>query len=109
MALTNAMIILNEQMELMAQGKIGTTGRVIRIEFADGEREIPEPEEIHTFAYWKECGYSVKNGEHAIAAFPIWKYTSKAAGASEEEAQEKGYCFMKKAFWFKASQVEKIA
>jgi len=109
MAITNAMIILNAQMELMAHGKIGTTGRVIRVEFADGEREVPEPEEIHTFAHWKECGYSVKKGEHAIAAFPIWKYTSKAAGASEEEAQEKGYCFMKKAFWFKASQVEKIA
>ena len=109
MAITNAMIILNAQMELMAQGKIGTTGRVIRVEFAEGEREIPEPEEIHTFAHWKECGYSVKKGEHAIAAFPIWKYTSKAAGASEEEAQEKGYCFMKKAFWFTQKQVDKIA
>lgn len=109
MAITNAMIIFNAQMELLAQGKIGTTGRTVIVQFEDGEREIPEPEEIHTFAHWKERGYSVKKGEHAIAAFPIWKYTSKAAGASEEEAQEKGYCFMKKAFWFKASQVEKIA
>ena len=70
MAITNAMIILNAQMELMAQGKIGTTGRMIRVQFADGEQEIPEPEPIHTYQHWKENGYQVRKGEHAVASFP---------------------------------------
>lgn len=109
MAITNAMIILNASMELMAQGKIKGTGRMIRVQFQDGEREIPEPEQIHTYQHWKECGYQVRKGEHAVADFSIWKYTSKAKGQTEEEAQEKGFCFMKKAFWFTASQVDKIA
>ena len=110
MAITNAMIILNAQMQLMEQGKIGTTGRMIRVQFEDGEQLIPEPEPIHTYQHWKESGYQVRKGEKAVASFGIWKYTSKAKDtASEEEAQEKGFCFMKTAFWFTASQVDKIA
>ena len=109
MAITNAMIIFNAQMELLAQGKIGTTGRTVIVQFEDGEREIPEPEPIHTYQHWKELGYQVRKGEKAVADFSVWKYTSKAKGQTEEEAQEKGYCIMKKAFWFTQKQVDKIA
>lgn len=110
MAITNAMIIQQAQFDLMREGKIGTTGRMIRVQLADGsEQLIQEPEPIHTYQHWKESGYQVRKGEKAVASFGIWKYTSKANGKSEEEAQEKGFCFMKTAFWFKASQVDKIA
>ena len=83
---------------------------MLTFETPDGETQmIPEAEEIHTFQHWKELGFQVRKGEHAVAAFSIWKYTSKAKDKSEEEAQEAGFCFMKKAFWFSASQVDAIA
>lgn len=107
--MTNAEIIMSQQMYLMEQGIIGTTGRKMIVSTEDGEQEIMEPEEIHTFQFWKTLGFSVKKGEHAVASFQIWRYTSKAKGKTEEEAQEKGYCYLTKAFWFKSSQVEKIA
>ena len=74
---------------------------------ADGV--ITEENEIHTYAHWKSLGFQVKKGEHAIAKFPIWKYTKgKKKDMSEEEAQAKGYCFMKNSAWFTDKQVEPI-
>ena len=74
---------------------------------ADGV--INENEEIHTYAHWKSLGFQVKKGEHAVAKFPIWKYTNgKKKDMSEEEAQAKGYCFMKNSSWFSSRQVEPI-
>ena len=70
---------------------------------------ITPENEIHTYAHWKSLGYQVKKGEKAIAKFPIWKYTKgKKTNMSEEEAQEKGYCFMKNSAWFSDQQVEPI-
>lgn len=74
---------------------------------ADGV--ITEDNVIHTYAHWKSLGFQVKKGEHAIAKFPIWKYTKKKnKEMSEEEAQQKGYCFMKNSAWFTDTQVEPI-
>ena len=109
MAITNATIIYNAQQQLFEEGKLKPTGRMIRFETAEGAQEVPEIEDIHTYQRWKELGFTVRRGEHAVATFSIWKYTSKAKDQTEEEAQENGYCFMKKAFWFSASQVDKIA
>lgn len=114
MAITNAMIIFNAQQQLLEEGKIKPTGRMIPVITPEGETMMPEAEEIHTFQHWKEIGYQVRKGEHAVASFSIWKYTSKAKGKTEEEAQDAnedngGFCFMKTAFWFSASQVDKIA
>lgn len=115
MAITNAMIIFQAQQQLFLEGKLKPTGRMLKFEDAEGAKEVPEVEDIHTFQRWKELGYQVRKGEHAIAAFSIWKYTSKAKGKSEEEAQaandenDGGFCFMKRAFWFSASQVDAIA
>lgn len=107
--MTNEMIIAGMAQELMEAGKIKATGRVFELETADGEViEFPETEAIHTFSHWKELGYMVRKGEHAVADFKIWKYTAKKKGETEEEAQEKGHCFMKRAFWFSESQVEKL-
>ena len=70
---------------------------------------INEDMEIHTYAHWKSLGFQVRKGEKAIAKFPIWKYTKKKKkDMTEEEAQSKGYCFMKNSSWFSNKQVEPI-
>lgn len=91
--MTNAQIIMNESITLVEDGILKMIG------------EFPEP--IHTFAGWKSLGYSVKQGEHAIAKFPIWKYTSKKKETDEGE-EEYANMFLKTAAFFKFSQVEKI-
>lgn len=66
-------------------------------------------EDIHTFSEWKRRGFSVKKGEHAVAAFPIWKYTSRTVTdeeTGEEETHE--HMFLKKSHFFSASQVKPI-
>lgn len=108
MAITNAMIISNAQQELLKTGKIKATGRTLQAIINGEEKEIPEAEPIHTFSHWKELGYIVRKGEHAVANFSIWKYTTKAKDLDEEEAQEKGFCFLKNSFFFAAHQVEPI-
>lgn len=112
--MTNAQIIFNESMSLMEQGIIKTTGRTFTMKNEDGEEiTIKEPEAIHTFAVWKELGRQVKKGEHAKAAFTIWK--AGKGKASDEDAQadgkkdgEKLKMFMKKAFFFTIDQTEPI-
>lgn len=91
MAITNNQIIMNNMMILIADGI------------------ITEENEIHTYQHWQSLGYQVKKGEKAIAKFPIWKYTKgKKKEMTEEEAQSRGYCFMKNSAWFSDQQVEKI-
>lgn len=104
--MTNTMIILMESIKLMESGVIKGTGQKFKTD--DGKvYEMPEP--IHTFQKWKSLGYKVKAGSKCIAQFPIWSYTKKKnKDMSEEEAQEKGYCYMKTASFFKSDQVEKM-
>lgn len=111
--MTNEAIIMWEAVDLMEKGIIGTTGRTFEIEDKEGNKQIiQEPEPIHTFNGWKEKGYCVKKGEHAIASFRIWKYVTGGKKTDESEADGdapgKGHCIMKLAFFFKASQVERI-
>lgn len=112
--MTNEMIIMEAQSALLKAGKIGTTGRTITVKVLDadgneGYREIEEPEEIHTFARWKELGYSVKKGEHAVAKFPIWKAASRKAKDGEEVEVANPAIFQKMVCFFSASQVERRA
>jgi hypothetical protein len=52
--MTNAQIIFNEAVELMKNGKIGTTGRQFEVEDENGNKMmLDEPEDIHTFQAWK--------------------------------------------------------
>lgn len=105
--MTNETIVFNERFRLMESGIIGTTGNLIIIEDESGEkREVPEPEEIHTYAGWKECGRQVKRGERAIADFPVWKCRNRKPKDGTEE--EKEIMFMAKAFWFKEEQTKAI-
>lgn len=108
--MTNAMIIMAEQVRLQEEGVLQFTGRILKgINVAGEEVEYPEIQPIHTYAMWKALGYQVKKGAKAVAKFPIWKYTNgKKKDMDEEEAQAKGYCFMKMSAWFTEDQVEKI-
>lgn len=114
--MTNAEIIFSESCRLLKEGIITTTGRTILVEVIDGATGEPvtksfdEPEQIHTFANWKAAGYTVKKGEKAIAAFPIWKYTAGKTKTDEngEEIQANGRMFLKVSHFFKRSQVEPI-
>lgn len=104
--MTNAQIIFNESLNLMNEGKIGTTGRMLKMETTAGEViTVMEPEPIHTYAAWKQLGYQVQKGQKAIASFTIWKYASHTNAETEEEESR---MFMKKASFFKRSQVEEI-
>lgn len=113
--MTNSQIIINESIELMNKGIIGTTGRKIQATFERNGEEvteiIDEPEAIHTFAEWKARGYYVNKGEKAIAKFFIWNYTSKPskkarakAEAEGKEVSEDPHYYMKEAYFFKVSQ-----
>lgn len=125
--MTNAQIIFNEAIALMKDGKIGTTGRQITIEYEkDGEQikeTIDEPEAIHTYKEWQNLGQQVQKGQKAIAKFTIWMYTDKASKLSKEDAdkinsiaeginakegdevKQGGHYYMKQAAFFAASQV----
>ena len=131
--MNNAQIIFNESVELMKNGLIGTTGRQITIEYEkDGEKvkeTIQEPEPIHTYAEWKKAGFQVQKGQKAIASFTIWMWTEKKGKMTKEQADsintvminadgskaqegdeisKGGHYYMKKASFFKASQVAPI-
>ena len=107
--MTNAGIIMAESIRLMQAGILTGSGRFVTIDGPTGPETVELPEEIHTFAAWKERGYIVKRGEHAIAAFPVWKYTGRRDADEEtDEEPTRGRCFLKKAFFFRAAQVEKI-
>lgn len=105
--MTNEMIVLSESVRLMEQGVIGTTGRTFKMVVIENgkevEKEMQEPEPIHTYAGWKERGYQVQKGQKAVAQFTIWKHVTKK-GESEED-QPETRMFMKKASWFTFSQV----
>lgn len=112
--MTNEEIISKRQQALLATGRINSTGRIIKAIDQDGnEIQIPEPEEIHTFAAWKEAGYIVKRGQHAVDAFMIWKYPTRKktdpTDGKETEAITADRPFMTKAFFFARHQVERIA
>ena len=110
--MTNAQIIFNQSVALMEAGKIKGTGRFFTYEDENGEKkQLEEPEAIHTFTRWKECGRQVKKGEHAKAAFMIWKAGQAKTEADPNEAGEETAqikMFMKKAFFFTFDQTEEV-
>ena len=105
--MTNVQIIMNNALALMEAGVIGTTGRELVVEMPDGSKKVyQEPEELHTFQGWKERGYKVKKGEHAVARFSIWKHV--AGKTEEQDGEDKpSRMFLKNSCWFSAAQVEK--
>lgn len=111
--MTNAAIIFGESVRLMNEGVLSGTGRFVEVENADGTtQQLELPEEIHTFNAWKQRGFCVKKGEHAVASFPIWKYIKgKDADElpdTEESEKTGGYCRMKLSHFFTAAQVQPL-
>ena len=110
--MTNAQIIMNESINLLENGIIKGTGRMLEALIVDKDgnetkKLVEEPEAIHTYAVWKQLGFQVRKGEKAKASFTIWKCV---AGKKEEECDEQpeNKMFMKKAHFFTIDQVEKI-
>lgn len=69
-------------------------------------------EEAHTFAHWKHLGYCVRKGERAAFSAVIWKCASKRrkGGKANAEAEpEEASMFLKRAYFFTASQVDSLA
>ena len=69
---------------------------------------------FHTFAEWKARGYSVKKGEKAFLAVPLWKFTNKPNMAARKAAEEAGeevnpdpHYYKKLSYIFGFNQVEK--
>ncbi len=109
--MTNTEIILKNRFRLMEEGILDSTGRMIKVETDDGEKELPEPQQIHTYAGWLDLGYRVRHGQHAIADFPIWKMRPAGKRKDKKTGAEISYdekMMMVKAFWFSPDQVEKI-
>ena len=111
--MTNAEIITNAQIQLMEDGIIKGTGRMIEALITDKDgnetrKMIEEPEAIHTYGGWKELGYQVKKGEKAKASFTIWKYV-KPKKKDENQEEPESRMFMTKASFFTIDQTEKIA
>ena len=113
--MTNEMIILNERLRLLEEGIIKSTGRTLEFTDDSGEsHKYDEPEEIHSFAYWKNAGRIVKKGSKAIAAFPIWVMAKKKKGDKEDmevrpdEDDEKEKMYLKQTFFFTFDQTDKI-
>lgn len=104
--MTNAQIIFNESQRLAKDGVLQYTGREMTCTDADGNQQvIKETEPIHTYNAWKELGYQVRKGEKAVAQFTIWKYRAGKYN-EEQETEEDGKMFMKKASFFTMRQVE---
>lgn len=69
--------------------------------------------QVHTFAWWKDNGKSVKRGEKALFTCPLWKYTDKpskaqikAAEAAGKEVQPAAHYYPTTSYMFSCLQVE---
>lgn len=97
----NEEIIMKTRIQLMRNGKIGTTGnKMTIIDQNQQEVEIDEPAEIHTYVGWKRAGYQVPKGTKAKVFIPIWTYQRQEDGSS--------VMFQRNAPFFTPDQVEKI-
>lgn len=112
--MTNEQIIENAKQELLAQGILKPTGRILTARLEDGsEIQIPEAEEMHTFQAWKSRGYYVRKGEKAVTRLSIWKYITRKETIPMQDGtvqeQDASRMYLKDAFFFSQSQVERIA
>ena len=108
--MTTAEIITAHAIELKKAGIINGCGMFATINDENGNTvDFELPEAIHTFAVWKQLGFMVKRGEHAVAKFLIWKPVSRRAADDEDagEDTEAGTKMIKvKAYFFAAHQVQ---
>lgn len=106
--MTNAEIIFAEGQRLAEEGLIQYTGKTFKAQMEDGSvMEFRETEPIHTYAVWKELGFQVMKGQHAITKLTIWKY-KPPKDDEQVSLVDRGEMFMKTAHFFSQSQVEKV-
>lgn len=103
--MTNYEIIKSWRTDLLAKGKIKSIGTAEVINENGETITVEIPEQIHTYAAWKELGYQVQKGEKAVAKFPIWKHTTKT---DEDGNVIKTSMFRKTAAFFTEAQVARI-
>lgn len=103
--MTNSEIIERTSNALMEAGILKPI-KQIEVQTENGTKLMDIPEPIHTFQGWRELGYTVRKGEHAVAKFPIWKHTVKKA--KQEGEHDISKMFMQTAAWFTAAQVDKM-
>ena len=115
--MTNYEIIEAMKQDLAKEGILQYTGRVFEAIVTDENGEtvkvqVPEVEEIHTFTAWKQYGRQVKKGSKAVAAFKIWKHTTKTVEIEtkdgKKEDSEIENMFLKMSHWFTFDQTEPI-
>lgn len=100
----------NEEIIYRASISAGIFTEAEAQKFAQNGWELP----LHTFAVWKNHGYSVKKGEHAALKVRLWRKkgvkSDKASDdkeAKEAEVEGGGY-YLVTAFLFTGGQVEQI-
>lgn len=64
-------------------------------------------EDVNTYARWKQLGYKVKPGQHALFQTQLWKHSVyKKKNKDTNEDEEKEGMYMTQASLFGRSQVE---
>ncbi|MCR4750206.1 MAG: hypothetical protein K5877_10505 [Lachnospiraceae bacterium] len=110
--MTNEQIIFQERLRLLDEGVIKPTGRIIEYEDEDGNlKTMEEPEEIHSFKYWRDKRNRVpRKGSKHIASFPVWtpkKATKEDLDENEDEPEHKKM-FLKNTYFFTIDQTDEI-
>lgn len=104
--MTNNEIIFRESIRLLEAGRIKGTGRTYTYTTETGESiTIEEPEQLHTYAAWKQLGRQVRRGEHGFEIH-IWKHCTQKGDTPENEEGTKSRMIWKKAFFFTMGQTE---
>lgn len=73
--------------------------------------------QFHTFAEWKNLGFSVRKGQHAAVVCNLWRYTDKPGKAAQRRAAQTGqsvpesdpHFYMARSHLFHALQVQPLA
>lgn len=100
--MNNETIIYRASVELARAGVI--TAQTI------GGMLIPEP--LHTFAEWKNYGFCVKKGQHAVVKIKIWRHSDRVRavdtdGETDGET-DGGRFYLTNAYFFTRSQCDPI-
>ena len=112
MATKNSQIFFEKEIDLAMQGKIPTMERKISVNLNGKSIEINEPTHIYTASQWRNRGYIVRKGEHAVASLFIW-HNVNVRPDDNAEADENGIVRAsrmekKKAWFFSVDQVEPL-
>ena len=112
MATKNSQIIFEKEIQLSLLGLIPTTERKISVNLNGETMEINEPSHIYTASQWRNKGYIVRKGEHAVAALYIW-HNVNIRPDDDAETDENGTVKAsrmekKKSWFFSADQVEPL-